>query len=89
VKPNRAFTTLKHRLEQHPELFRPWKGTIYRVATLKYPDPQEIVSGAGSYRYGGRWNAIESESENQGRIFTFHICPAAAIESEVRAIEDT
>ena len=41
------------------------EGTIYRVTTLKYPDPQEIVSGAGSYRYGGRWNAIESESENQ------------------------
>ncbi len=27
--------------------------------------------------------------QNQGRIFTFHICPAAPIESEVRRIEDT
>ena len=60
MKPNRAFTALKQGLEEHPDLFRPWKGTIYRVATLKYSDPREIVSGEGSYRYGGRWNAIES-----------------------------
>jgi hypothetical protein len=33
MKSNRAFTALKQRLEEHPELFRPWKGTIYRVTT--------------------------------------------------------
>jgi hypothetical protein len=25
------------------ELFRPWKGTIYRVTTLKYHDPCDII----------------------------------------------
>ena len=38
------------------------EGTIYRVTTLKYPDPQEIVSGAGSYRYGGAGTRL---SQNQ------------------------
>ncbi len=28
------------------------------MTTLKYRDPAEILLGEGSYRYGGRWNAI-------------------------------
>lgn len=60
MKPNPAFTALKQRLKEHPELFRPWKGTIYRVTTLKYRGPSEILRGEGSYWNGGRWNAIES-----------------------------
>ncbi|HEU5313712.1 MAG TPA: RES family NAD+ phosphorylase [Candidatus Udaeobacter sp.] len=60
MKSNRAFTTLTRRLEQHPALFRPWKGTMYRLTTLKYRDPSEILLGEGSYRYGGRWNAMGS-----------------------------
>ncbi len=58
MKSNRAFTALKQRLQEHTELFRPWKGTIYRVTTLKYRDPREILLREGSYRYRGRWNAI-------------------------------
>src|SRR6266513_3787668 len=68
MKSNRAFTPLKHRLEQHPELFRPWKGTIYRVTTLRYRDPREILRGEGSYQNGGRWNAIESFRAVYGSI---------------------
>jgi RES domain-containing protein len=60
MKPNRSFTAFKQRLEEHPELFRPWEGTIYRVTTLKYRDPREILRGEGSYRNGGRWNVIRS-----------------------------
>jgi RES domain-containing protein len=60
MRSNRAFTSLKQRLQEHTELFRPWKGTIYRVTILKYRDPREILLGEGSYRYGGRWNAIGS-----------------------------
>jgi RES domain-containing protein len=59
VKLNRAFTEFSRRLGEQPELFQPWKGTIYRVTTLKYRDPR-ILFGEGSYRNGGRWNAIES-----------------------------
>jgi RES domain-containing protein len=68
MKSNRAFTSLKQRLEQHPELFQPWTGTIYRVTTLKYRDPREILRGEGSYRNGGRWNAIESFRAVYGSI---------------------
>jgi RES domain-containing protein len=60
VKWNRAFAVFTRRLQQHSELFRPWKGIIYRVTTLKYRHPAEILLGEGSYRYGGRWNSIGS-----------------------------
>ena len=65
MKSNRAFTALKQRLEQHPELFRPW---TYRVTTLKYRDPREILRGEGSFRNGGRWNGIESFRAVYGSI---------------------
>ena len=68
MKSNRAFTALKQRLEQHPELFRPWKGTTYRVTTLKYRDPREVLRGEGSFRNGGRWNGIESFRAVYGSI---------------------
>lgn len=59
-KPNRVFVEFSRRLKDLPEIFQPWKGTIYRVTTLKYRDSRVILSGEGSYRNGGRWNAIES-----------------------------
>src|SRR5205823_4374995 len=60
LKPNRAFAEFSRRLEKAPEIFQPRKGTIYRVTTLKYRDPDDILLGEGSYRSGGRWNAIGS-----------------------------
>lgn len=60
LKPNRAFVEFSRRLKETPEIFQPWKGTIYRVTTLKYRDPRIILFGEGSYHNGGRWNAIES-----------------------------
>jgi RES domain-containing protein len=58
MKPNPAFEQFSRRIKE--SLFRPWKGTIYRVATLKYADPRTILYGEGSYRNGGRWNGIGS-----------------------------
>ena len=60
LKPNRAFVEFSRRLKEAPEILQPWKGTIYRVTTLKYRNPRIILFGEGSYRNGGRWNAIES-----------------------------
>lgn len=58
LKSNHAFERfIRHTNET---LFQPWKGTIYRVTTLKYRDPRSILFGEGSYRNGGRWNAIGS-----------------------------
>ena len=58
MKPNHAFEQFRRRTKE--TLFRPWKGTIYRVTTLKYRDPRIILFGEGSFRNGGRWNAIGS-----------------------------
>jgi len=58
LKPNHAFEQFSRRIKE--PLFRPWKGTIYRVTTLKYADPRTMLYGEGSYRNGGRWNAIGS-----------------------------
>jgi RES domain-containing protein len=58
LRANHAFEQFRRRIKE--SLFRPWKGTIYRVTTLKYRDPREILVGEGSYRYGGRWNAVGS-----------------------------
>ena len=60
LKPNHAFDEFRRRLEAYPELFQPWKGTIYRVATAKYADERSFLFGEGSFLYGGRWNAIGS-----------------------------
>jgi RES domain-containing protein len=58
LRPNHAFAQFRRRITE--SLFRPWKGTIYRVTTLKYRDPRKILLGEGSYRYAGRWNAVGS-----------------------------
>lgn len=60
LKPNRAFAEFSRRLKEAPQIFQPWKGTIYRVTTLKYAGARTILQGEGSYRFGGRWNAIGS-----------------------------
>ena len=58
LKPNPAFEQFSRRTKE--TLFRPWKGTIYRVTTLRYAGARTILCCEGSYRNGGRWNAIGS-----------------------------
>src|SRR5690242_10556347 len=58
LKPSPAFTEFGRRMKD--SFFQPWSGTIYRVTTLRYRDPRIIIFGEGSYRNGGRWNAIGS-----------------------------
>lgn len=60
IAPHRAFDELRKRMADRPELLRPWRGIAYRATTLAYADPADILRGEGSYRYGGRWNAIGS-----------------------------
>ena len=57
VRANRAFGDFRRRIADHPELLRPWRGFAYRVTTLDYPRPRDILMGQGSFLYGGRWNA--------------------------------
>jgi RES domain-containing protein len=60
VADHPQFETLRQRLVEAPELLRPWSGAAYRVTTLDYPSPKNILLGQGSYLHGGRWNARES-----------------------------
>jgi RES domain-containing protein len=57
VKANRVFADFARRLKESQDIFQPWKGTIYRVSTLKYGGARSFLFGEGSYRYGGRWNS--------------------------------
>jgi len=79
LKPNHAFEQFRRRTKE--TLFRPWKGTIYRVTTLKYRDPRIILFGEGSFRNGGRWNAIGSFRAVYGSMDAV----VALAESEVNA----
>ncbi len=57
ARANPAYAIFRKRLAAQRDLLRPWKGAGYRVTTLDYPQPASILSGEGSFRYGGRWNA--------------------------------
>lgn len=35
----------------------PWNGPLYRNVCPKFSAPAELLSGEGSFKYGGRWNA--------------------------------
>lgn len=60
VRANRAYAEFRQQLGEDSTLFRQWHGTAYRVTTLDYPKPEDILYGQGSFLFGGRWNAIGS-----------------------------
>lgn len=60
VTANAAYPQFSKRLAARTELCTAWKGTVYRVTTLKHPHPEDILAGKGSYLNGGRWNAMGS-----------------------------
>jgi|GEM_PF-6319824 len=37
-----------------------WSGIAYRSARPRYAKQQDILTGAGSKKFGGRWNPRES-----------------------------
>ena len=41
----------------HPALDAPWQGDTFRFGSLRYLRPREILSGLGSFKAGGRFNA--------------------------------
>jgi RES domain-containing protein len=60
VSANAAYAAVRQRFAENTALLRPWRGAAYRVTTLDYPTPEDILLGQGSYLHGGRWNAIRS-----------------------------
>lgn len=59
-KANPQFERIRRSIAENAELLQPWSGFCYRVTSLEYPGPRAILSGEGSFRNGGRWNAIGS-----------------------------
>lgn len=82
MKLNPAFAEFSQRLKEPQGVFRPWKGTIYRVSTLKYAGARSFLFGEGSYRHGGRWNAIGSFRTVYGSVDAV----VALRESEANAV---
>lgn len=48
----------KQRLTQMLPLTEEFHGTVYRSTTPKYANEADLLTGAGSKRFGGRWNPI-------------------------------
>jgi|HubBroStandDraft_6_1064221.scaffolds.fasta_scaffold914398_1 RES domain-containing protein len=60
VTAHPRFQELLSVIEQTPRLARRWRGIVFRSVTLDAADHVKILSGQGSFRNGGRWNAIGS-----------------------------
>jgi hypothetical protein len=54
-EPNLLYSQCRTILSQ--DLFGPWSGVIFRSVSPRYARVADVVSGYGSYRAGGRWNA--------------------------------
>ena len=57
LEKHTEFEKLYRRIKACANLVHPWKGYIYRNASPKYSDKTMMISGRGSLKHGGRWNA--------------------------------
>lgn len=62
VRPNPRYAEFAYRLAQFSPTAAPWKGTTFRSVELEHASAEQILSGEGSFRHGGRWNAPETFS---------------------------
>jgi len=60
VRPNPRYAEFVYRLGRISPKATPWKGVTFRSVELEHASLEQIVSGEGSLKYGGRWNAPES-----------------------------
>ena len=60
VRANPRYAEFVYRLRRLAPRPDPWKGVTFRSVELEHALPEQILSGEGSYKHGGRWNAPES-----------------------------
>jgi RES domain-containing protein len=60
VRPNPRYAEFAYRLRKSTLTPVAWKGSTFRSVELEYASPEQILSGEGSLKFGGRWNAPES-----------------------------
>ena len=56
TRPNPRFDELRKLISSKPMSLSSWAGTLYRFQTVDYPTPEDVLSGLGAKRRGGRWN---------------------------------
>lgn len=60
VRPNPRYAEFLSRVRKiSPSLAR-WTRVTFRSVELEHASPEQIMSGKGSLKFGGRWNAPES-----------------------------
>jgi len=57
VRPNPRYKEFVARLQPLCSPARPWRGVTFRSVDLAYASPAHMLSGEGSLKAGGRWNA--------------------------------
>ena len=56
TSPNPRYAEIRATLAAHPEWLSLWNGHFFRFHTIKFPAAKDILSGAGAWQRGGRWN---------------------------------
>ena len=59
-KPHPEHPRLLDLLTSKADLPVPWAGNAFRFVSLRRPKPEDILSGMGAYKVGGRWNPAGS-----------------------------
>jgi len=57
VRPNIRYAEFVSRLRGISPAHGAWQGVTFRSVALEYGKPEQITSGEGSLKFGGRWNA--------------------------------
>ena len=57
VRPNPRYKEFVARLQPLCSRARRWRGVTFRSVDLAYASPASVLSGEGSLKAGGRWNA--------------------------------
>jgi len=60
VRPNPRYAEFVYRIGRLSPAPARWAGLTFRSVELEHASPDEILSGEGSRRFGGRWNAPET-----------------------------
>ena len=57
IAPHRQFSEILAALDSVKGQARAWAGNGFRLAALSHASSSKILSGRGSQKFGGRWNA--------------------------------